>query len=98
MGDTQTVYASYISRGDRFEHHAALRGRKPRTFVCEVISEPALYIDYRQEHRVQMLCRTTDPSDGRVHVGNVSLPESDLLTLVAESGTPMVAKVSGVSE
>lgn len=82
MSDTHTVYASYISRGDRFEHRAALRGREPRAFVCEVISEPVLYIDYRQERRVQMLCRTTDPSDGHVHVGNVSLPESDLLTLV----------------
>lgn len=98
MGDTQTVYASYISRGDRFEHHAALRGRQPRTFVCEVISEPQPYIDHRQERRVQMLCRTTDPSDGHVHVGNVSLQESDLLTLVAGSEAPMVAKASGVSE
>lgn len=85
MAETRTVFASYIDKGDCFEHHASSRGdQEPRSFVYTVISEPVLYMDHRHERRVQMMCKTTDRASGRVHVSNMSLPESDLLTLVGE--------------
>ncbi|CPU55463.1 Uncharacterised protein [Mycobacteroides abscessus] len=55
MSGTQKVFASYVGRGDRFEHHAALRGQAQRKFVCELISEPVLYFDYRQGRKARHL-------------------------------------------
>ncbi|WP_100524627.1 hypothetical protein [Mycobacteroides abscessus] len=53
MSGTQKIFASYIGRGDRFEDHAALRGQALRKFVCELIFEPVLYIDYRQGRKAR---------------------------------------------
>ncbi|MBN7332951.1 hypothetical protein [Mycobacteroides abscessus] len=55
MGGTQKIFASYVGRGDRFEDHAALRGQALRKFVCELISELVLYIDYRQGRKARHL-------------------------------------------
>lgn len=85
MAETRTIFASYVDKGDCFERHVSVRvDQKPRSFVCTVISEPVLYMDHRHERRVQMMCKTTDRASGRVHVSNMSLPESELLTLVGE--------------
>lgn len=53
MSGTQKIFASYVGRGDRFEDHATLRGQ--RKFVCELISELVLYIDYCQGRKAQHL-------------------------------------------
>ncbi len=79
----EIIYASYVSRGDRFEHSAKLPGdQQNRDFVCEVLSEPDLYIDHHYQRKVRLLCRTTDPATGRVREGSMLLPESERLTLV----------------